>query len=148
MAVKTEGFNDLINDLLRMQARVSDKGADRALKEGARPILEEMQSQASVDPRIRSGNLFRSIKIGKVRERTRRRKGASGNTAAKSITIGTHKREAGAYAPHAHLVEFGHGGPFPAPEHPFIRPAFDRRNGEAFEIIRRVLQQEIDRQGR
>jgi len=28
-------------------------------------------------------------------------------------------------APHAHLVEFGHGGPHPAPPHPFVRPAWD-----------------------
>lgn len=28
-------------------------------------------------------------------------------------------------APHAHLVEFGHGGPHPAPAHPFVRPAWD-----------------------
>jgi HK97 gp10 family phage protein len=25
----------------------------------------------------------------------------------------------------AHLVEFGHGGPHPAKEHPFMRPAFE-----------------------
>lgn len=28
-------------------------------------------------------------------------------------------------APHAHLVEFGHGGPAPAKEHPTMRPAFE-----------------------
>ena len=28
-------------------------------------------------------------------------------------------------APHAHLVEYGHGGPHPAPPHPFFRPAWD-----------------------
>jgi len=28
-------------------------------------------------------------------------------------------------APHAHLVEFGHGGPHPAPPHPFVRPSWD-----------------------
>jgi HK97 gp10 family phage protein len=28
-------------------------------------------------------------------------------------------------APHAHLVEFGHAGPAPAPEHPTMRPAFE-----------------------
>jgi HK97 gp10 family phage protein len=28
-------------------------------------------------------------------------------------------------APHAHLVEYGHGGPHPAPPHPFVRPAWD-----------------------
>ena len=32
-------------------------------------------------------------------------------------------------APHAHLVEFGHGGPHPAPPHPFIRPAWDELSG-------------------
>lgn len=40
-------------------------------------------------------------------------------------------------APHGHLVEFGHGGPHPAPAHPFVRPAWDgikdevKRNIEA-----------------
>lgn len=33
---------------------------------------------------------------------------------------------AGARAPHAHLVEYGHGGPHPAPAHPFLRPAKER----------------------
>jgi HK97 gp10 family phage protein len=28
-----------------------------------------------------------------------------------------------ASSPHAHLVEYGHGGPAPAPAHPFLRPA-------------------------
>jgi len=28
-----------------------------------------------------------------------------------------------AKSPHAHLVEYGHGGPNPAPAHPFLRPA-------------------------
>jgi len=31
-----------------------------------------------------------------------------------------------ARAPHAHLVEFGHGGPHAAPAHPFLRPAKER----------------------
>lgn len=32
--------------------------------------------------------------------------------------------------PHAHLVEFGHGGPRPAPPHPFVRPAWDEIKDE------------------
>ena len=27
--------------------------------------------------------------------------------------------------PHSHLVEYGHGGPRPAPPHPFLRKALD-----------------------
>lgn len=30
-----------------------------------------------------------------------------------------------ATAPNAHLVEYGHGGPAPAPPHPFLTPARD-----------------------
>lgn len=29
-------------------------------------------------------------------------------------------------APHSHLVEYGHGGPRPAPPHPYLRPALDK----------------------
>lgn len=36
-----------------------------------------------------------------------------------------------ARAPHAHLVEFGHGGPNPAPAHPFLRPALESEITEA-----------------
>ena len=31
--------------------------------------------------------------------------------------------ELAAEAPHAHLIELGHGGPQPAPPHPFMEPA-------------------------
>jgi HK97 gp10 family phage protein len=33
-------------------------------------------------------------------------------------------------APHAHLVEYGHAGPHPAPPHPFVRPAWDESRDE------------------
>lgn len=40
---------------------------------------------------------------------------------------------------------YGHGGPAPAPAHPFIRPAYDTRADEAYEIIRDGLRDAIDR---
>jgi HK97 gp10 family phage protein len=36
-----------------------------------------------------------------------------------------------ATAPHAHLIEYGHGGPSPAPPHPFLRPALEKNITEA-----------------
>ena len=42
-------------------------------------------------------------------------------------------------------VEYGHGGPAPAPAHPFIRPAYDTRADEAYEIIRDGLRDAVDR---
>lgn len=36
----------------------------------------------------------------------------------------------------AHLVEYGHEGPHPAPPHPFLRPAYDENKDKALEIIK------------
>lgn len=139
MAVKTHGFSELIDDLERLAEKAGGPGTDRALKAGAKPIFEDMKRQASIDPQIRTGNLHKSIKIGKVGKTVRK----TDYKTMKRITIGSHKKEMGAYAPHAHLVEFGHGGPAPAPPHPFVRPAFDKHVGEAFSEMKRVLSEEI-----
>lgn len=139
MGIKTEGFGDLITELNRLAEKAGGPAANKALKAGAQPIFDDMKRQASIDPKIRTGNLHKSIMIGKVGQTTRKRDYKT----MKRITIGSHKKEMGAYAPHAHLVEFGHGGPAPAPPHPFVRPAFDKHVGEAFSEIRRVLKEEI-----
>ena len=36
---------------------------------------------------------------------------------------------------YAHLVEYGHGGPHPAPAHPFLRPAYDNKINEVNRIF-------------
>lgn len=48
-------------------------------------------------------------------------------------------------APHAHLVEFGHGGPAPAPAHPFFRPVVDEfmHNGELENEIGKAVEKAI-----
>jgi len=43
----------------------------------------------------------------------------------------------------AHLVEFGHAGPAPAPPHPFLRPAFDETKAAAMAAIRGELERGI-----
>lgn len=139
MGIKTSGFSEIADELERMAAKADGAGANKALKAGAEPIFQEMKRQASTDPKIITGNLYKSIKVGKVGQTVRKRDYKT----MKRITIGTHKREMGAYAPHAHLVEFGHGGPAPAPEHPFVRPAFDRRSGEAYAEMKRILKEEL-----
>ncbi len=42
-------------------------------------------------------------------------------------------------APHGHLVEFGHGGPHPAPPHPFVRPAWDELEASVRQNIKAGL---------
>ena len=133
MAVELRGFTDLQNDLLNMAAALDQgPGVNRALKAGAVPIEQQMLHNASTDPKQITGDLHDSIKTGNVRKK---------RDGGKKITIGVHYKERGAY--YANPVEFGHGGPAPAPAHPFVRPAFDTKSDEAYEEIKRVLRDEL-----
>ena len=133
MALDIQGFKDLENDLTGMASALEfGSGVDRALLAGARPIEEQMLHNASTDPSIITGALHGSIHTGKVKKR---------RLGGKAITIGVHHAEQGAY--YANPVEFGHGGPAPAPAHPFVRPAFDTRCEDAYAEIQRVLRDEL-----
>ena len=139
MPLDTQGFDGLASDIAGMASRMDADGAGapvarRILEAAARPIHQQMKANASKDPKIITGVLNRSIRIGPVKKRRR---------SGKSITIGVHRKEEGAY--YATPVEYGHGGPAPAPAHPFIRPAYDTRADEAYEIIRDGLRDAIDR---
>lgn len=135
MAIELRGFDDLKDDLINMAAHLEQGiGVNRALQAGAAPIEEQMLHNASTDPAIISGDLHGSIRTGGVRKR---------RDGGKRITIGVHHKDKGAY--YANPVEFGHGGPAPAPAHPFVRPAFDVKANEAFSEMKRVLRDEISK---
>ena len=134
MAIELQGFDDLKNDLTNMAYALDQgPGVNRALKAGAVPIEEQMLHNASTDPKIITDALHSSIHTGKVKQ--------SGG--GKQITIGVKHSEAGAF--YANPVEWGHGGPGPAPAHPFVRPAFDARAEDAYGEIRSVLEDEISK---
>ena len=139
MPLDTQGFDGLASDIAGMASRMDADGAGapvarRILEAAAQPIHQQMKANASKDPKIITGVLNRSIRIGPVKKRRK---------SGKSITIGVHRKEEGTY--YATPVEYGHGGPAPAPAHPFIRPAYDTRADEAYGIIRDGLRDAIDR---
>ena len=139
MPLDTQGFDGLATDIAGLASRMDADGAGapvarRILEAAAQPIHQQMKANASKDPKIITGVLNRSIRIGPVKKRRK---------SGKSIIIGVHRKEEGAY--YATPVEYGHGGPAPAPAHPFIRPAYDTRADEAYEIIRDGLRDAIDR---
>ena len=138
MPLDTQGFGELMTDISKMASAMDADGAGapvakRILEEAAKPIHDQMKTNASRDPQIISGALHHSIRIGPVRKF---------RTSARRITIGVHRKEKAYYAT---PVEYGHGGPAPAPAHPFIRPAYDTRQDEAYEIIRDGLRDAIDK---
>ena len=123
MGIRVEGFNGLEIDLEKKLAMRldSDDIAKRALEAGAEVIKSRMVNNASADPHPRSGRLRNAIK--------------SRMNGTKSVTGGIWSED----VPYAYPVEFGHGGPHPAPAHPFLRPAFDEGKDEAFVYIKESL---------
>ncbi len=130
MSLEISGITDLLNDINAMAARLDEnsQAAKTILANAAVPIHEQMQRNASTNPKKRSGKIYRSIKIGSIKKRR-----GGGNR----ITVGVHRKAEGAY--YVVPVEYGHGGPAPAPPHPFVRPAFDTRADEAYGIIKEGL---------
>lgn len=136
MGVNLEGFDDLLDDIRSMADRLGQESpyVSDALKSAAAPIYDQMKTNASTDPRIRTGRLHGAIRIGPVKNRKK--------YSGKSVSIGV-SYSGSKMAPHAHLVEFGHAGPYssspPTPPHPFVRPAFDSKKEAAYAILRERL---------
>jgi len=133
--MELQGFGDLKNDLTNMAAEMEfGSGVNRALQAGAKPIEEQMLRNASSNPKIITDALHSSIHTGSVKKR---------RMGGKGVTIGVHRKEKGAF--YATPVEYGHGGPAPAPAHPFVRPAFDTKAEEAYDAIKQVLRDELSK---
>lgn len=139
MSMEIKGSAELRQDISQMADLLrTDSGgtgaASRILENAAQPVLEQMIQNTSTDPQPRSGTLRSALRIKKAS----RRRGAQ-------VTVGVHAAEGG--APYAQPVEFGHGGPHPAPPHPFVRPAFDARVDEAYEKLKEQLRTALDHRG-
>ena len=117
-------FAALQQDFERM-AQVAEPAQVRsALEEAAQPILDQMRQNASSNPSPRSGKLRGALNTGNA-----------GKGGSASITIGVHRKDWSGDEYYPAYVEFGHGGPRPAPPHPFVRPAIDARADEALNLL-------------
>ena len=140
MPMTVDNMDALRIDIARMASQLDASGAggaltNRILEEAAVPVEKQMKANASSDPQIISGKLHGAIHTGNVRAR---------RNGGKRITIGVHRRDWDDEDYYPAYVEYGHGGPGPAPAHPYIRPAYDATEDEAYEIIRSLLREAID----
>ena len=143
MALDMRGFEELAGDINKMANTLNTDSegapaAKRILQAAAVPIEEQMKANASSDPEIISGKLHGAISTGKVKKH---------KTTGLHITVGVHRKDWDDEYYYPSAVEYGHGGPGPAPAHPYVRPAFDTRQDEAFGIIRGGLLDEIIKGG-
>ena len=131
-------MNELVGKITEMANRLdTDNNAPvtkRILQEAAEPIHAQMKENTTHDPKQISGNLHKSLKIGKVKKY---------RAGGRHITIGVHRKDWDEDEYYPAYVEFGHGGPAPAPAHPYIRPAYDTKQNEAYGIIRNELINEL-----
>ena len=126
-------FSTLVQDFERLAQVVDPSGAASIMEEAAQPILEKMKQNASSNPHPRSGRLVGALRIGPP---TKKHGGVS-------VTIGVHRRNWPGDPYYPAYVELGHGGPHPAPPHPYVRPAFDAASPESYESLRALLDQAL-----
>jgi len=131
MAITLSGTEVFLSDLERMIP--SDTNVDAALAEGAEVIAKEMRQLAPV----KSGKLKNAIKVGKARN------GRNG----RQVTVGVHRRDFSGDYYYPAYVEYGHGGPRPAPPHPYIRPAFDLKKDEAWNTVKQAVIDQMNAKG-
>jgi HK97 gp10 family phage protein len=110
-----------------MQTGIYLKGIDE-LEKRVNKLIKEVEKE-------KTQLLLGQARLVRNRIKARAPRGPTGNlknaTYATALPPST-SRNAVAFAgvrprkaPHAHLVEYGHGGPHAAPAHPFFRPAWD-----------------------
>ena len=142
MGLEITGATELTQDISEMAEALRTSGSNGGaacnwiLQSAAQPIYEQMLMNASSNPKVITGKLRGSVRIGKA---VKHRSGGY------SVTVGIHRSDGG--AEYGNPVEFGHGGPHPAPPHPFVRPAFDARVDEAYEKVKQMLITALESRG-
>lgn len=129
----------IINKLAKSRLGASNKASRKARRKASR--------KAGVNtPRWPTGAMRKSIGIKTYTSKRNASVGVIGPRRGFKIQVGT--RTDGRPIFHdpaniAHLVEYGHGGPHPAPPHPFMRPAWDQGARPAFQVYRQELTEGI-----
>ena len=110
-----------------------------------RDELEAEEGDVTVWINSPGGNVFAAAEIytmlcdhrGKITVKLRGalNTGNAGKGGSASITIGIHRKDWSGDEYYPAYVEFGHGGPRPAPAHPFVRPAIDAKADEAISVL-------------
>lgn len=112
-----------------LAALKKDASRRRILRPAVSAALVPIKREARRLCPVRSGLLKRSI--GSEVRKSRRGSGIVGRVYVRKTVEGIVDGKPHKPSKIAAFVEFGHGGPSPAPAHPFMRPAKENTRGEA-----------------
>lgn len=144
MPIRFDNIDDLRNDIKRLADALNTEGAvgsrvvSTTLRKSANTLLTEMKSQTLKDPVPRSEQLHNALGASEIKTRSAKRGGG------KYITIGVHRKDWHDEDYYPAYVEYGHGGPAPAPPHPYIRKAYDTKKDDCYTQIRDDLREAVD----
>lgn len=138
MSAKLLGAANLIDFL---GATLPDKVVTKASAKAARAAGKIVKAQMIADAPVQTGTTKLAIDV-RVKQYKRRRTAVAVVGARVDVTSGSGKtfRRPAKYA---HLVEKGHGGPKPAPAHPFAEPAFQKTAQRATDAAADAFAKEI-----
>ncbi len=143
--VKLTGLDEFLKRAERMSDDMRDKVIQKALNAMCKPIVGAAKLRARFTKEPGTGLLADSI-TRKIIKRARVARGIAIIGSDVKVS-GTRDGKKHVPANIFHLVEFGHGGPSPAPPHPILRPAYDERIKEAEKIGQDVLAEELNKFG-
>lgn len=137
--IKLEGFKELARELRDMPEKIGRNVLRAAVNAGATAVRREVQTRAPVD----TGRLRRSIYQRQVREQSNLQR----QVFHVGVRSGVRRNEDGSKdrsrdAWYWRFIEFG---TVKLPARPFLRPAFESRQTEAIEAMRRRLKERIER---
>lgn len=157
--VRVEGLKELDAALAEIGKAAAKAVLKRVLKRAGQPIADRASQLAPDDPATPSPDLHTSIGVSaKLKNPTGAKEFAavlkSGGSRAEAVTALRDARRASSGEDSFAMMHVGpdykqrHGtlqefGTAHHPPHPFMRPAFDEKKGEALEIIKRDLGAEI-----
>jgi HK97 gp10 family phage protein len=145
--VTVEGFSDL-HTALKQLTRATERNV---LKRSATKAMQPMLDVAKAYAPVKTGNLRNAIHLTvgiddpEFRKRARASFVATGSAAGIRRTKGggmvlAQVRVGGRQVPYASFIELG---TIRITAHPFLRPAFDEKHGEALSIVRETLTIEV-----
>lgn len=133
LTVKLEGLDDLKAALKELPKGVQTRAVQDAMTEALQPMLDDAARRA---PRraMQGGTLSNALAVsGKLMQSQRNNVPKKGRHQIRLFAGPLYSKHSGAYAPYAHLVEFGTGPRYNKAgkylgtmrPQPFMRPAFD-----------------------
>jgi len=120
------GGEELERQFERLPKRVRDTISGTALRKGGKVVVKAARDNLRGRPFSKNDRLSKSIGTKLGRDKI-------------TLQVGA-RRKIGKGGRHAHLVEFGHGGPKAAPPHPFLEPAVQEKKQSVFNAIKHELE--------